>query len=354
MAINIPNQRQLPGFQSRQRPDQTDQILAVLGQNPIAQGITSASTALSDVLKRRAELKRQAMQTKALEGAYSLPEGALNGLDSSTALAVGKQLHGANNPHSIRNPFSFQAELVDRVRKGEMTLDEAMEEYSKVAPKTVTDPFGTVNRLTPSGPKPVFNQEDNSGTGPEDAVVRLRQTSPKLADGFDKILNDAYPQNNPMLKTSIEGASAASQVKAILKSPNPSQVGLQSLGFYFARMSGSNSQLSDAEREVFEQPLSLIDRVANKGYRLAAGDLSPKMKVDLLRLADTIAGKSTKQAEKIISAQKRRAKSALGRFYNSGLDAAFPTLNDLAVSEDDMLNPGGESAGESLRSKYGY
>lgn len=177
---------------------------------------------------------------------------------------------------------------------------------------------------------------------PQNALLTLRQTSPKLADRFDQILDEASPDKNQGLKKSLDGASAAIQVKSILKDPNPSQTGLQSLGFQFAIMSGSNSQLSDSERLAFSEPLSLIDKVVNKGYKLT-GNLSPKMRIDLLKLAETLERKSKSQAKRIIDTQKRKARSSMGRFYTPGLDASFPSLEELSVSSEDMLGQGSGS-----------
>ena len=175
------------------------------------------------------------------------------------------------------------------------------------------------------------------GNTAQDAVLSLRQTAPKLADRLIDLVDEAHPKSNPLMRTSVEGASAASQVSAILKDPNPSQVGLQSLGFYLARMAGSNSQLSDAERMTFEKPLALVDRVVNKGYKLVKGDLSPMMRKDLLHLADTLGRKTKIQGQRIIDAQKRRARSELGRFYTPGLDSSFPSMEELSVSDEDMI-----------------
>lgn len=308
--------------------------------------------------KYKADQKRRKTQMGAIQEAFPgqiIPEGLD---DPNLALnVIGKK---AQLESDGRVPYSFQGEFVDRLRSGGPIMDErlgqAIEEYSKTFPKVVTDPLGSPHRMSPTGPQKIFPQ--TVGDEPENALVKLRQTAPKLADNFDEILNQSLPQNNQFLKTNIEGASAAAQVKAILKDPNPSQVGLQSLGFYFARMSGSNSQLSDREREVFENPLSLIDNVVNRGYRLTAGDLSPMMKRDLLKLADTISGKARTQAEKIMSTQKQRAKSALGQFYTPGIDSSFPSVESLIVSTQDVLSNETPTAGvgwsEEKESRYQY
>lgn len=199
---------------------------------------------------------------------------------------------------------------------------------------------GAITRVPVAGaPGPVGTPGAGGGidlSHPDNSFVNLRNTAPKLADRFTKIVDDAYPDNNPILRTSVEATTASAGVKTILQDKNPSQVGLQSLGFYFARMSGSNSQLSDAERTQFEAPLSLIDKVVNKGYRITKGDLSPKMKEDLSHLADIITSKSKIQGQMIIDAQKRRAKMELGQLYNPGLETQFPSMDRLSVGSGDI------------------
>lgn len=251
---------------------------------------------------------------------------------------LGLKPYAGLHPNSSEKgvPYSIEAELISQFRNGKIgSLEEVMKQYKdRLFPKVVDDPLGRPNVLTSEGPKPVFG--DEAGSGPQNAMLQLRTATPKLADRFDKILDEAYPQNNQLLKQSVEAATSAAQVKSILNDPNPSSVGLNSLGFHFARMSGSNSQLSDAEREQFAGPMALIDRVVNKGYKLVVGDLSPQMRDDLNKLGNALEAKSRKQADLLLGAQKRRAKSTLGRFYNDGLGAAFPTVDELIVGAEDI------------------
>lgn len=210
------------------------------------------------------------------------------------------------------------------------------------SPSYGIDPaLGGLQKRTARGVSPVSTP---TAEGDGNDVVNLRKKAPKLADRFDELLNETSPEKNTALRTSIDAASSANQVRGILKDPNPSQVGLQSLGFYLARMSGSNSQLSDAEREVFQEPLSLVDKVVNKGYKIVAGDLSPTMRKDLLHLSETIGRKAHLQGSKYIENQKMKSRQALGSYYTPGLDKSFPTMDSLSVSSEEMLG-GGKGAG---------
>jgi hypothetical protein len=117
-------------------------------------------------------------------------------------------------------------------------------------------------------------------------------------------------------------------------------------------MAGSNSQLSDREREVFESPLSLLSSIKNKGYKLAAGDLSPMMKKDLLALADILETRSRSQSDKILGGIKKRSKAIAGENWNSSIEAEFPSSDELIVSSADFradkpADTGSAAPGES-------
>lgn len=250
---------------------------------------------------------------------------------------------------SERVPRSFQGILSDQVLKGEISFDEAVQKFRDSAfPQLTKDALGNVIKVTPEGAKRV--SPVTASDAPENAQLKLRESAPKLADRFEKILDESFPNKNAPLRQSVEGASAATQVQAILTAEPITQVGLQSLGFYFARMAGSNSQLSDREREVFESPLSLIDSVVNTGTKLVLGDLSATMKDDLTRLAAIISGKAKAQTNKILKAQRSKAKFSLGRFWKPGLAASFPTAESLIVTDSDiaaLLIPAAVQRGEA-------
>lgn len=181
-------------------------------------------------------------------------------------------------------------------------------------------------------------QMEGEGEDFKGGLDDLQVTAPRVFERFEEHYKKAFPENNKFLETMVQGASSAAQVKSILEAEGDdmSQVGLQSLGFYFARMAGSNSQLSDREREVFEQPLALIDTVVNKAYRIGKGDLSPKMKKDLMNLANTLEKKSKIQAKKVLAEAKERSKAITGRYWNESIEESFPTLDDLIVTTEDM------------------
>jgi len=211
-----------------------------------------------------------------------------------------------------------------------------------ITPVIGIDPVSGLPISIPKTPSPkatpVETPSDKLAEG-KGGSLELRAKAPKIYTTYENIKKKAFPENNKFLETSVTGGSAAAQVGHILEAVGEgefTQIGLQSLGFYFAKMSGSNSQLSDREREVFENPLSLIDAVVNKGYKLAAGDLSPKMKQDLKNLSKLIEKKSLIQGQKIINGIKRQAVDATGSFWNAGLSKEFPSMKELIVTRKDM------------------
>lgn len=174
---------------------------------------------------------------------------------------------------------------------------------------------------------------------PENALNNLRTKAPKVYEKVSTILEGTSPAKNPKLEQLVGAAASSAAANAILLDPEPSQVGLKSLGFHMARSSGSNSQLSDQERETFEQPLALLEKWKNSGWRIIQGDLSPKMRRDLLRLNTLLERKSKMQAEKMLAQEKRRARVESGKLWTPGLDEAFPTVSELIVDAEAIVPP---------------
>jgi hypothetical protein len=240
-----------------------------------------------------------------------------------------------------------------KTSSGEVLGSEWIKQY---APSAQGNSFGGVSlfQKTPGVAPVPYNQTppgDADGGSPADApdsaLVDLQAKAPKLADRYIEARDQALPAKNPRIAAAIDSAQSAVAVKSILTNPNPSQVGLASLGFHLARLSGSNSQLSDTERTTFEQPLAFLDKLKNKGYRFVAGDLSPQMKSDLTRLSTLLEKKSRLQVQKQLNTAKQSARLAAGPFWNKGLDAGIPTVDDLVASAKEVNDDGGAAQGGS-------
>lgn len=200
------------------------------------------------------------------------------------------------------------------------------------------DPTTGEKIITNRGTGEVSSVKTPGQTSVETGLMELKQKAPKVAVKVETALLNSDPTQNKTLSVAVDGVTAANGIKTILsqEGKDMSQVGLQSLGFYFARASGSNSQLSDAERELFEAPIALLDKVTNKGYKLTQGDLSPKMRKDLQSLANTIKAKQTVQARKYLDLQKSNAKASAGSYWNKSIADQFPTIESLAANEADI------------------
>lgn len=252
-------------------------------------------------------------------------------------------------------PSNFDIQRVDIPGKGPLTVkvdkvnnkiyDLAGNDITATAagaapyapPMIITDQEGNpaLAYRTPGAKATKITTPANEETN-QHGVQELFIKAPKVGERVQKIVAQADPSENPVLKTTVEAATAAAAVKTILEDPDPSSVGLNSLGFYFARASGSNSQLSDAEREIFAEPLGLIDKWKNKGYKVVAGDLSPKMRTDLKKLASLIERRNAAAGEKILNTTRKRAKNAAGSYWNDSINSEIPSFSDLVATSDDM------------------
>jgi hypothetical protein len=87
-------QIQLNPIQLQKPQVPVDQIIQVLGQNPVASGIKTGAGVLAQAMQRRNELRKQAAQVQALEGsvpALGMRQGTLQGLSPELATEALKQ-----------------------------------------------------------------------------------------------------------------------------------------------------------------------------------------------------------------------------------------------------------------------
>lgn len=99
MALELPKRR----IESRQiqipkRNVPLEQIIAVQGRSPIAEGIT----ALSGAIQKRAELREEGERIAKVESAYGLEPGTLTGFGEESALSLGKQVSENRKPTYVQ------------------------------------------------------------------------------------------------------------------------------------------------------------------------------------------------------------------------------------------------------------
>lgn len=89
MEFNLPKKRQqVRQIQTTKRNVPLEQIIAVGGYNPLAQGIEVSGNVIGSTLTKRAELRREGEQLAKLEQLSGQQPGAYQGLNPSTAQAV--------------------------------------------------------------------------------------------------------------------------------------------------------------------------------------------------------------------------------------------------------------------------
>lgn len=92
MAFDLPQRRQaIRQIQTQKRNIPIEQIIAVRGQNPMAQGIEVAGNLIGQALQQRASSRRQGEELAKLEVLAGQPEGSFQGLDPSTATTLAMQ-----------------------------------------------------------------------------------------------------------------------------------------------------------------------------------------------------------------------------------------------------------------------
>jgi len=106
MALQLPRSRfNVRSIEAPQRRIPLEQILAIEGQNPLAQGIETTGNVLGNAILKRAELRRQGEQLAKLESLAGQQAGAFEGLDIATAstltqLGMKQSLEGKPKPLS--------------------------------------------------------------------------------------------------------------------------------------------------------------------------------------------------------------------------------------------------------------
>jgi hypothetical protein len=106
MAIQLPQSRlNVRQVRNEKRNVPIDQIIAVEGQNPIANGIEVAASSIGKALEQRAALRRQGEQLAKLESLAGKPPGSFAGLDPSTAATITMNSMKTGKKKPLGEPF---------------------------------------------------------------------------------------------------------------------------------------------------------------------------------------------------------------------------------------------------------
>jgi len=102
MAFQLPQSRiPISPIQLTKRRVPIEQIVAVRGQNPWAEGIQEVGKGLANVITQRGLLRRQGTQLARMESLYGLNPGELSNLDVNTGETIGKYLAENRKPTYI-------------------------------------------------------------------------------------------------------------------------------------------------------------------------------------------------------------------------------------------------------------
>lgn len=184
-----------------------------------------------------------------------------------------------------------------------------------------------------------------AGTSPSTATSNVRQPTglaglraeaPKLADAFEKIVQDA--NSDPAIAGASQGVSAANKMLAELAPGQvPDQIALQAMAIELAKKA-NGGRPAQQELPSYTQGFSLLRKVMDPGYRWAAGDISPQVRSDLQRIAQWEKNASMEEAKKKLAYYNRLGKLQVSvpRFNKYGLDQAFPSVDELTASQQEI------------------
>lgn len=233
-------------------------------------------------------------------------------------------------------------------------IDPAMLEGAVEAPTpgSAVDQFGNpivFEKVGPGGSRrvgtgtPSETAASTQESDPENAFLRLQNKAPKLGEEFKKSL-DSTTTNNPVIQSKVESINAARYANSILSDPKADETELRSVYTYIAR-AVEKGALTEADKEAFSEPLSIMARGENSFYKHLTGSAGPKFKNSLKRLQIRLEHRGNAELINKITTEKMKAKRLLGRAWEPGLDKMYPTPKELVI-EMEQLNPDYDPADE--------
>ncbi len=293
----------------------TDQIIQVMGQNSVASGINQASDALSKVLQRRAELKRQAKQTAAVEKGLGLEKGTL---DPSLSPELGLRVHEANTAR-------IKAGKEEKAKQSSIENIRAVERSRKLPEGSLGDDPTTARTLLAQ-----YGSDERQGKTLEALEDQRKVTNELRTEAFKKSVVDKFT-SDPSVRKAQTSLEAAGDIRGLALSGNP--IGAAAIPTFSARMAGEVGALTEADKAPFGGSRAIVSRLQASLKQMADGKLTEenaKFIIDLTNLIEKRAG------DKITNLAKTRA-----RQYSKG----SKILNEQELF--DALNPGGANAVDS-------
>jgi len=220
--------KNLKPIQTTKRNVPVDQIIAIEGKNPWAEGIDVAGNVLGQAIMRRAQLRQQGEQLAKLEQLSGRQPGAFQSLDPSTAATLtGKYIDMSKPGESLA------------LRKQQMA-----------------------------------NLEEERKT-----KFKERRGKEKV-DFINKFIAD------PGVRKIQSSIDAASNVRELVMSGNP--IAASAIPTYMARASGEVGNLSEADKRPFGGSQAILKRMEASLTQMATGRLTPDNQKFLIDLADVM------------------------------------------------------------------
>jgi hypothetical protein len=293
-------QIQLNPIQLQKPQVPVDQIIQVLGQNPVASGIKTGAGVLAQAMQRRAELARQAAQTQAIGQLVGHP------MTGITDPAVASTLAG----HFI-------------------TADSKAKPTPKVPPiYAARTEKGVIDAFTG---KPIDNPDPNREyrfVG-NDANADIRSANLSLArdTAQQRLINNF--NGDPSVKKSQQSIDAARTIRDLVTSGNP--ISAAAIPTYMARMSGEVGNLSEADKKPFGGSRAIVTRFNQALTESSNGKITPENAQYVAQIANMIEKRSSKNID--ILARRRAKQHAGSLFKEDDLYRAFnPEATDSSAA----------------------
>ena len=298
--LNLPQRRPLKQIQLNQQRVPIEQIIAVLGESPVARGIESASASIGDALSKRAELRRQGELLARKEELARQEKDAGNfNPDQTGAIASGdlKLLPGVF-PRGVPPQAATLASTI--ANRGEVRKDADARIQNLEAERRRMDD--------------------------EREFKRRERRSSERTNIVSKFTAD------PQVRKYQQAMDSAATISELANSGNPIAAG--AIPTFMARASGEVGNLSEADKAPFGGSRAIFERLEAALTQKATGQLTPENQKFINELS-SIMGKNAKKNLKGLARTRAKQYGKASDFLNE--DEIY---NTLYTDDDDS----GESA----------
>ena len=300
MQLNLPQRRPLKKIEVGQQRVPIEQIIAVMGESPVARGIDTAAASIGDALSKRAEYRRQ---------------GEL--------LARKEQL-----ARDEKDAGNFNPDQTGAIASGDLKLLPGVFPRG-VPPQAATLASTIANRgeVRKDADARIQNLEAERRRMDEDREFKRRERrSSERTNIVSKFTAD------PAVRKHQTALESAGMIAELANSGNPIAAG--AIPTYMARASGEVGALSEADKAPFGGSQAILSRLEAAVTQKAAGKLTPDNQAFINQLSGIMA-KRAKANMKSLARTRAKQYGKASDFLNE--DEIYSTLY---TDDDDS----GESA----------